>query len=468
MAEQIGELVPTQIPSLSETADIQEAFRLYHYGAASGTGIGEYDPTNTNAANLIQPSIAYSLTFLNDQVTFLNNNLGVQPAQWTAKGALVTATAASTVATLTTPVNSGGFVLTVDSTTATGLKWSAPEVTLSNTVELLNKTFNLSGNTFTGTLAQFNTALSDADFVSIDGTETLTNKTLTAPSITTPTMTTPTISDASFNMNAGVPDLDFSVTSNLSATWVIDGAHNPTLNLVKGRTYTFNLNAAPARRFWLQTVPGPYSEANVITTGITNNGIAIGTLTYTVPLTGVTTIYYVDQFDSPMTGTINIVDPPVFTTTVKGAEATAARNILLPNASGTVITTGNLSDIVSLGQIGSIYATGPVVGHPLVYTETGTTVVLVSTFDGAVVATTSTDPVSVNIPGDNLIDDRQNHPIGAQVTVIQRGTGQITFAGQGGANVNGSPGLKLRARYSSATCIKVAVNEWIVSGDLVA
>lgn len=44
-----------------------------------------------------------------------------------------------------------------------------------------NKTINLSSNTLTGTKAQFNTAMSDADFATIAGTETLTNKTLTDP-----------------------------------------------------------------------------------------------------------------------------------------------------------------------------------------------------------------------------------------------------------------------------------------------
>jgi hypothetical protein len=47
-----------------------------------------------------------------------------------------------------------------------------------------NKTINLTSNTLTGTKAQFNTAMSDADFVTIDGTETLANKTLTAPTLT--------------------------------------------------------------------------------------------------------------------------------------------------------------------------------------------------------------------------------------------------------------------------------------------
>lgn len=50
----------------------------------------------------------------------------------------------------------------------------------SDTQTLTNKTLNLLSNTLTGTLAQFNTALSDADFASLAGSETLTNKTISA------------------------------------------------------------------------------------------------------------------------------------------------------------------------------------------------------------------------------------------------------------------------------------------------
>ena len=48
----------------------------------------------------------------------------------------------------------------------------------SDTQTLSNKTVNLGSNTVTGTTAQFNTALSDGDFATLAGTETLTNKTL--------------------------------------------------------------------------------------------------------------------------------------------------------------------------------------------------------------------------------------------------------------------------------------------------
>lgn len=54
-------------------------------------------------------------------------------------------------------------------------------LTAAGTATLSNKTVNLSSNTLTGTIAQFNTALSDADFATLLGVETLTNKTLTTP-----------------------------------------------------------------------------------------------------------------------------------------------------------------------------------------------------------------------------------------------------------------------------------------------
>ena len=55
----------------------------------------------------------------------------------------------------------------------------------SGTVTLSNKSINLGSNTLTGTTAQFNTALSDNDFATLAGSESLTNKTLTSPVINT-------------------------------------------------------------------------------------------------------------------------------------------------------------------------------------------------------------------------------------------------------------------------------------------
>jgi hypothetical protein len=142
-----------------------------------------------------------------------------------AKGDLIVGTGSNTGTRLAVGATNG-HVLTVDSNEATGLKFSAPAavgsfessivfegatandfettvqvtdptedrtITLPNatgtvvlkdtTDTLTNKSVSLTTNTITGTIAEFNTALTDQDFATLAGTETLTNKTITSPTV---------------------------------------------------------------------------------------------------------------------------------------------------------------------------------------------------------------------------------------------------------------------------------------------
>ena len=67
----------------------------------------------------------------------------------------------------------------------------ADVASLAGSETLTNKTIALGSNTVSGTIAQFNTAVTDADLATLAGTETLTNKTLTSPTMTTPALGTP-------------------------------------------------------------------------------------------------------------------------------------------------------------------------------------------------------------------------------------------------------------------------------------
>ena len=98
------------------------------------------------------------------------------PTQITFEGA--TADSYETIISVTDPTSDR--VITLPDLTGT--------VVLRDTVETItNKSISLGSNTVTSTLAQLNTAVSDADLASLAGTETLTNKTLTSPVINTPT-----------------------------------------------------------------------------------------------------------------------------------------------------------------------------------------------------------------------------------------------------------------------------------------
>jgi hypothetical protein len=59
-------------------------------------------------------------------------------------------------------------------------------------------------------------------------------------------------------------------------------------------------------------------------------------------------------------------------------------------------------------------------------------------------------------------------PIGSTITILQTGAGQCTLTAGAGVTVNGTPGLKLRTTWSSATLIKRATDTWVALGDLVA
>jgi len=59
-------------------------------------------------------------------------------------------------------------------------------------------------------------------------------------------------------------------------------------------------------------------------------------------------------------------------------------------------------------------------------------------------------------------------PIGSQIIILQTGAGQTTITAGAGVTINATPGLKLRAQWSSATLIKRATNTWVAIGDLQA
>lgn len=385
MAEAVGSLYSTLIPSLSDSADIQEALRLYHYGAASGTAPGEYDPTNTNPVLLPVQSVAYYLNNLQGQITTLSGSLGVQTSAWTSKGVILTASAASTLFPLS--VGSDGTVLTADSSATGGLSWTSLPVTLTNTA-------------------------------------TLSNKTLTAPRFA---------------------DNGFIADANGNEMIIFDTVASAVNELTIGNA------ATGTNPFIAASGGGTNISINLIPKGtgqVQSNGIDILTQTNTV--TGITNKSLV----SPTVSGLYLSDSSiifegssadVFETTLTVTNPTAARTITLPDVSGTVVTTGNLGAV--LLTPGSASGT-----YPVVLSDAGKMIEMSSGF--------------FQIPTDASV----NFPVGTQITVLQTTLSQITIQAvtPGTTTVNGTPGLKLRTQWSSATLVKRAANLWVAIGDLSA
>jgi hypothetical protein len=57
--------------------------------------------------------------------------------------------------------------------------------------------------------------------------------------------------------------------------------------------------------------------------------------------------------------------------------------------------------------------------------------------------------------------------IGQRIDLLRLGTGEVTVVADN-ATVNGTPGLKLRARYSAATLLCVGADDYVLLGDLKA
>lgn len=93
------------------------------------------------------------------------------------------------------------------------------------------------------------------------------------------------------------------ITNSGSVSYIINDAPNPTIQLIRGNTYNLVINAS-GHPFRIQTVQG--TGGNIYNSGVTNNGIDSGTITFVVPNDAPDTLYYACQHHSSMQGTIEI------------------------------------------------------------------------------------------------------------------------------------------------------------------
>ena len=306
--ESIGTLIPTAIPGYTDSADIQAALRAYHYGSyaydpantspvslvtpsiaktiydiqadittlenrpSSG---GEVSATQPAATSFTPPEIpdgfiwvdsdgtvgglpisatsvftnsapTTSLTsgviWVDRDATEIASNPYIPTAAIAAKGDLIVGEANDDV-TILSAASTNGYVLNVNSSTTSGLAWVD---STTSTQTLTNKSISLTSNTLTGTIAEFNTALTDQNFATVAGSETLTNKTLTSAALTAPVITgTASIwqmmENVTVSATAATGTVNYDVLTNGAVTYYTSNASgNWTLNLRGDGSTTMN------------------------------------------------------------------------------------------------------------------------------------------------------------------------------------------------------------------------------------
>jgi len=217
-----------------------------------------------------------------------------------------------------------------------------------------NKTFDLggTGNSFTGSLAEFNTALQSNSFISLTGSETLTNKTLTSPVLTSAVLNTAVSGSAFLDeddlssnsatklasqqsikayVDSTVTQDDVDIAADSGSNIAIDlDSEVLTLaggtgigSVASGNSITFNIDST------VTTLVGSQTLTNKTLTSPTINSPTITTLTATaLNLTDASIIFEgatADDFET----TLTVVDP------------TADRVITIPNETGTLITSSS-------------------------------------------------------------------------------------------------------------------------------
>jgi len=134
-------------------------------------------------------------------------------------------------------------------------------------------------------------------------------------------------------------------------------------------------------------------------------------------------------------------------------------------------------DTLKIGALdsGNITSSGTVTGVSIIGTgasdirlpinaQTGTSYTTVLSDVGKIVEMNNASANTFTVPTNSSVP----YAIGSQIVVVQTGSGQTTIAASGGVTVNGTPGLKLRAQWSSGTLIKRGTDTWVLVGDLVA
>lgn len=121
-------------------------------------------------------------------------------------------------------------------------------------------------------------------------------------------LTLPNVVWAGFDPCAGGSGPVFTVTNQGAGSYVVNGVLDPTLTLVRGCTYTFNISAG-GHPFVIKTVREAGSD-NAYDNGIVGNRTEIGTMTWTVQLSTPNVLYYVCEIHSAMSAPINFIDAP--------------------------------------------------------------------------------------------------------------------------------------------------------------
>ena len=230
---------------------------------------------------------------------------------------------------LTLIAQSAGSTVTVPST--------GTLATLAGPETLTNKVIAIGNNSVSGTLAQFNAALSDDDFAALATAQTLTNKTIALGSNS--------ISGTLSQFNAALTDDDFAA---LAAAQTLTNK-----SLTDASTFIID-DAAPTKRFQFQASSITAGQTRILTIQDKDGTVATTGDTMHIGTTAVTLSR--GSGNLALTGISSVTLPGSTSGTilVQAVAAAGSNTITLPAITGTVVTTGDTGTVTNTMLAGSI------------------------------------------------------------------------------------------------------------------
>ena len=305
---------------------------------------------------------------------------------------------------LTGPITSVGSATSIASQTGTGTKF-----VMDNTPTLITPVLGV------------------ATATSINGTTIPSSKTLVATDSTALVVPSQT-------GNSG----KYLTTNGTTSSWgTVAGYLAPTLgstSIASGATVS-NIDALTVNSTTI-----PTSKTLVVTTDKLN----VLASTTSAELAGVIS-------DETGTGALVFANTPTLVTPALGvATATSINGTSIPSSKTLVDTDSSqtLTNKTLTGPVINLITNAQVSNYTLVLSDSSD---LVEMSGGG----TLTVPTNASVA----------FAIGTQIHILQTGASQVTVGGAG-VTINGTPGLKLRTQWSSATLIKRATDTWVLVGDL--
>jgi hypothetical protein len=378
--------------------------------------------------------------------------------------------------TITFPNATGTVALTTDIT-----------VSASSTNTFSNKSISLASNTVTGTTAEFNTALSDSNFVTTGDTGTVTSTMISDGTIvdgdinaaaaiaqskianlTTDLGLKAPLADPTFTGTVSAASLTLSgdltvngTTTNINSTnlvvedknIVLGDAASPTDTTADGGGIT--LKGATDKTFNWVDATDAWTSSEHINLASGKSLYLNGTL-----LKDVTETLTNKTLTSPTLTTPDLGTPSALTLTNATGLPVATGISGLGSNVATFLATPSSANFASM--ISDEIGTGNVLLSDLATSAQSASYTLVLADKAKVVEMSNASANDLTVP----LNASVAFPVGTQINIVQTGAGQTTVVATGGVTINSATTLKLRARWSAATLIKRAENTWVLLGDL--